>query len=146
MLSIPRTTISTIIQKFKKSEKLTIRKPQNGRKELSDQRTLGTLIGANGTLGGNIHDIIERGLHARLSNVTLRRDLTAQIRTPFVTLLSTDIISPGPFILFWRKKVSFDFAVALHSIDAPDIPKNFAKCSEVKNMVFEPRPFLPWEN
>ena len=35
--------------------------------------------------------------------------------------------SPGPFMLFWRKKVSFDFAVALYSIDAPDIPKNFAK-------------------
>ena len=35
--------------------------------------------------------------------------------------------SPGPFILFLEKKVSFDFAVALYSIDAPDIPKSFAK-------------------
>ena len=26
-----------------------------------------------------------------------------------------------------EKKVSFDFAAALYSIDAPDIPKNFAK-------------------
>ena len=32
------------------------------------------------------------------------------------------------FILFLeKKKVSFDFAVALYSIGAPDIPKNFAK-------------------
>ena len=48
--------------------------------------------------------------------------------------------------LIWRKKVSFDFAVALYSIDATDIPKNFAKSSEVRNIVFESRPFLPWEN
>ena len=26
-----------------------------------------------------------------------------------------------------EKKVSFDFTVALYSINAPDIPKNFAK-------------------
>ena len=47
MLSIPRTIISTIIQKFKKSGN-SQRKPQHGRKEkLSqrDQRTLGRLIG-----------------------------------------------------------------------------------------------------
>ena len=49
-------------------------------------------------------------------------------------------------VLIWRKKVCFDFAVVLCSIGAPDIPKNIAKRSEVKNMVFEPRPFLPWEN
>ena len=47
---------------------------------------------------------------------------------------------------FWRKKVCFNFAVELCSIGAPHIPKNFAKRSKVKNMVFEPRPFLPWEN
>ena len=49
--------------------------------------------------------------------------------------------------LIWRKKVCFDFALAvvLCSIGAPDIPKNFCKRSKVKNMVFEPHPFLPWE-
>ena len=54
--------------------------------------------------------------------------------------------SPGQFIHFSNKKVFFDFAVVLCSIGAPDIPKNFAKRSEMENMVFEPHPFLPWEN
>ena len=48
MLSIPRTIISTIIHKFKKSGN-SQRKPQNDPKERSDQRTLGKLMGANGT-------------------------------------------------------------------------------------------------
>ena len=44
--------------------------------------------------------------------------------------------SPGPFIRSSNKKVFFDFAVALCSIGAPDIPKNFARRSEMENMVF----------
>ena len=55
------------------------------------------------------------------------------------------ILVRGRLYIF-TKKVSFDFAIALRSIDAPDIPKNFAQSSEMENMVFEPRPFLPWEN
>ena len=39
-----------IIQKFKKSRN-SQRKPQHGTKERSDQRTLGKLMGANGTRG-----------------------------------------------------------------------------------------------
>ena len=38
--------------------------------------------------------------------------------------------------LISKKKVSFDFAIALCSIGAPDIPKNFAQRSEMENMVF----------
>ena len=34
------------------------------------------------------------------------------------------------------KKVFFDFAIKSCSIGAPDIPKNFAKRSEIKKMVF----------
>ena len=34
------------------------------------------------------------------------------------------------------KKVSFDFAIALCSIGAPAIPKNFARRSEIENMSF----------
>ena len=45
-------------------------------------------------------------------------------------------ISPGPFIHFYKKKVSFDFAIALCSTGAPDIPKNFAQRSEMENMAF----------
>ena len=56
MLSIPRAIIFTIIQKFKKSGNAQ-RKPQHGPKERSDQRTLGKLLGANGTRG-NIHNAI----------------------------------------------------------------------------------------
>ena len=33
----------------------------------------------------------------------------------------------GRSYFFGEKKVSFDFAVALYCINAPDIPKNFAK-------------------
>ena len=36
----------------------------------------------------------------------------------------------------FQKKVSFDFAIALCSIGAPDIPKNFTQQSEMENMVF----------
>ena len=39
--------------------------------------------------------------------------------------------SPGPFIHFYKKKVSFDFAIALCSIGAPDIPKKF--CSAIQD-------------
>ena len=46
------------------------------------------------------------------------------------------IYSPGPFIHFYKKKASFDVAIALCSIGAPDIPKNFAQRSEMENMVF----------
>ena len=35
-----------------------------------------------------------------------------------------------------KKKVSFDFAIALCSIGAPDIPKNFARRSKMENMAF----------
>ena len=56
MLSIPWAIISTIIHKFKKSGNAQ-RKPQHGSKERSDQRTLGKLMGANGTRG-NIHNAI----------------------------------------------------------------------------------------
>ena len=45
-----------------------------------------------------------------------------------VRLCQNDLIS--------EKKVSFDFAIALRSIGAPDIPKNFAQRSEMENMVF----------
>ena len=38
--------------------------------------------------------------------------------------------SPGPFIHFY-KKVSFDFAIALCSIGAPDIPKKI--CSAIRD-------------
>ena len=38
--------------------------------------------------------------------------------------------------LISKKKVSFDLAIALCSIGAPDIPKNFAQRSEMENMVF----------
>ena len=47
MLSIPRTIIFTIIQKFKKSGNAQ-RKPQHGPKERSDQRTLGKLMELEG--------------------------------------------------------------------------------------------------
>ena len=56
MLSIPRTIIFTIIQKFKKSGNAQ-RKPQHGPEERSDQRTLGKLMGATGTRG-NIYNAI----------------------------------------------------------------------------------------
>ena len=42
----------------------------------------------------------------------------------------------GRLYIFIKKKVSFDFATALCSIGAPDIPKNFAQRSEMENMVF----------
>ena len=54
---------------------------------------------------------------------------------------------PDPYIVrgrlyfSWRKKVCFDFAAVMCSIGAPDIPKNFAKGSEVKNTVFLPPHF-----
>ena len=54
-------------------------------------------------------------------------------------LRSLCYFSPGPFIPKWpnfQKKVSFDFAIALCSINAPDIPENFAQRSEMENMVF----------
>ena len=35
-----------------------------------------------------------------------------------------------------KKKVSFDFAIALCSIGAPDIPKNFTRRSEMEKMAF----------
>ena len=38
--------------------------------------------------------------------------------------------------LISTKKVSFDFAIVLCSIGAPDAPKNFAQRSEMENMVF----------
>ena len=49
--------------------------------------------------------------------------------------------SPGPFMPKWPKKFlikkdCFDFAVVLCSIGAPDLPKNFAKRSEMENSVF----------
>ena len=50
--------------------------------------------------------------------------------------------SPGPFIQKSKENVSFDFAVALCSIGAPDIPKKFSQRSGIENMVLEPRPFL----
>ena len=52
----------------------------------------------------------------------------------------------GRLCLIRKKKVCFDFAIALCSISAPEIPKNFVKRSEMENSVFEPRPFLLWEN
>ena len=60
--------------------------------------------------------------------------------------MKTLLIIRAVYTFFWRKKVCFDFAVVLCSIGAPDIPKNFAKRSQVKNMAFLPLPFLPWEN
>ena len=39
-------------------------------------------------------------------------------------------------LYIFTKKVSFDFAITLCSIGAPDIPKNFAQRSEMENMVF----------
>ena len=38
--------------------------------------------------------------------------------------------------LISNKIVSFDFPVALSTIGAPDIPKNFVQRSEMENMVF----------
>ena len=46
----------------------------------------------------------------------------------------------GRLCLICKKKVCFDFAISLYSIGAPDIPKNFAKRSEMENMVFRATP------
>ena len=53
-----------------------------------------------------------------------------------INKIVTCMSSPGPFIHFYKKKVSFAFAIAFSSIGAPDMVKNFAQRSEMENMVF----------
>ena len=56
--------------------------------------------------------------------------------------MTLQILVRGRLYFFREKKVCFDFAVVMCSIGVPDIPKNFAKRSEVKKKVFFATPIF----
>ena len=81
-----------------------------------------------------IHD---QGMEKTFQQATSQRNLIEKSFNEAST--KSDYIVCGRLCqngLISKKKVSFDFAIALCSIGAPDIPKNFAQLSEMENMVF----------